>query len=100
MMAQRKHPLRNLAEPRRNLRACGTPIEKGKFRGTPAELPPSPLASGKLPNYLARLLQAGHLTPGLVQVIVEHDSWCAIFHGGTCNCDPTVTTRREGDAVH
>jgi hypothetical protein len=28
--------------------------------------------------------------PGYHQVIVSHDDWCAIFAGGSCNCDPDI----------
>lgn len=27
---------------------------------------------------------------GVWRITVKHDSWCSIFHGGDCNCDPVV----------
>jgi len=98
-MARQKHPMRKLAEVKRKQKACGTLKESKELRRSPAEVPSSSPSPSGLPHYLRKLLQAGPLKPGLTQVIVEHDSWCATFHGGTCNCDPTVTTRREDD-VH
>jgi hypothetical protein len=35
------------------------------------------------------------LVPGVHHVSIAHDEWCAIFHGGACNCDPTVTLRGD-----
>ncbi len=98
-MPRRKQPMRKLAEVKRKQRACGTPKESKELRRSPAEVPSSSTSPSGLPHYLTKLLQSGPLTPGLIQVLVEHDSWCAVFHGGTCNCDPTVTMRRDGD-VH
>lgn len=59
----------------------------------------------RLPNHLREiqwLAQLGILrfTPGTVQeVTIEHDNWCAVWHGGRCNCDPLVQLPRvPGDA--
>ena len=47
----------------------------------------------KAPNYLRRLnqaLQGAQIPPGYHNVKVLHDSWCAIFKGGVCNCIPEI----------
>ncbi len=47
----------------------------------------------KQPNYLRRLtqaLQGAQIPPGYHNVKIRHDSWCAIFRGGACNCDPEI----------
>ncbi len=45
-------------------------------------------------NYLKkieRLERAGKLNPrGFTRVNVSHDSWCEIYRGGCCNCDPDI----------
>lgn len=54
-----------------------------------------------LPNYitkLERLLRSGALKvrAGTVQQVeVRHDSWCRIFRGAACSCDPTIELRKE-----
>jgi len=80
-------------------KANGTPKESKEFRGTLTEPPSSLPSAGKVPNYLTKLARALPSTPGLVRVIVEHDSWCAVFSGGVCNCDPIVTKLGNED-VH
>ena len=51
----------------------------------------------RLPNYFQKLIdlvdQNPNLTaPGTVtHSVIAHDDWCAIFHGGACNCDPDIT---------
>jgi hypothetical protein len=43
-------------------------------------------------NYIAKLtkmIQEGKISAGSAQhVQVLHDSWCAIYSGRDCNCDP------------
>ena len=35
--------------------------------------------------------------PGKVRVVgVFHDAWCAIYHGGHCDCEPTIVPRPAG----
>ena len=35
--------------------------------------------------------------PGKVRVVgVFHDAWCAIYHGGHCDCEPTIVPRTAG----
>ena len=40
----------------------------------------------KLAQNNSGLFQPGKMT----QVIVAHDDWCDMHHGGACNCDPEV----------
>jgi hypothetical protein len=54
-------------------------------------------------NYQVRLLdllESGELVrlePGqLKQINIYHDDWCAIFHGGACNCNPEVVADIDG----
>lgn len=47
-------------------------------------------------NYLRkfdRLVAAGMIPAGSRVIDVEHDSWCAIFRGRHCNCDPDIVVR-------
>jgi hypothetical protein len=64
------------------------------------------MSERKQHNYaqpVAELLERrqDHLRPGSVhQVQVAHDSWCLIFKGGPCSCNPVVTLiDRTGSAV-
>lgn len=44
-------------------------------------------------NYTEKVIKLAveNSTPGKVMhTLVEHDEWCAIWHGGYCNCDPVV----------
>jgi len=46
-------------------------------------------------NYLekaAELVQAEIKKngPGIYHVRISHDSWCAMYHGGLCDCSPGV----------
>jgi len=57
---------------------------------------------GRVPNYPSKLMekvQAAGIRPGLTHVYVEHDGGCAIFRGGTCDCNPEIMLRPE-DATH
>ena len=42
-------------------------------------------------GYLHRLAAALPLGPGLHHVTIEHDSWCAIYRAGTCDCVPNIS---------
>jgi hypothetical protein len=48
------------------------------------------------PNYLALVIEKARqnldrIRPGTVhEMRVSHDSWCLIFKGGVCSCNPTV----------
>lgn len=48
-------------------------------------------------NYYKKLLQLydqGTLgKPGLTEIDICHDDWCAIYRGGYCNCNPEVRVR-------
>jgi hypothetical protein len=48
-------------------------------------------------NYFRKLLklyEQGKLpTTGLHELDVCHDSWCRIYRGGYCNCDPDIYLR-------
>ena len=50
--------------------------------------------AGKVPNYLVkiqRMIASGAIPPGAVtDVVVAHDSWCAIYRAAPCNCDPEI----------
>ena len=39
-------------------------------------------------------VEASPLGTGLFVADIRHDSWCAIFQGGACNCDPDVEIAR------
>jgi hypothetical protein len=58
----------------------------------------------QLPNYLKKLLEvysAHGLTPGLYTLEVYHDADCAIWKGGTCDCDPDLElVTKDGHAKH
>ena len=53
-------------------------------------------------NYIKRIKLAQQKHPelfhaGLIDCCVEHDDWCEIHKGGTCNCVPVITiTTRSG----
>jgi hypothetical protein len=42
---------------------------------------------------LAYLRRVGALPNGVAAVDVAHDSWCGIFEGQRCNCDPDITVK-------
>lgn len=49
--------------------------------------------SAEIPHYLGKLIsEAGNrqLITGVHEVKVYHDSWCSIFRGGECDCNPDV----------
>lgn len=34
--------------------------------------------------------------PGLIELNIAHDDWCALLHGkGDCNCEPDVSVRKD-----
>jgi hypothetical protein len=40
---------------------------------------------------ITRILAEGKLAPGVYEITVRHDGWCALLNGvGPCNCDPEV----------
>ena len=47
--------------------------------------------------YMERVIRAGtELERGTVKhAEVKHDDWCAIFQGGACDCEPTITLHDE-----
>ena len=51
------------------------------------------------PNYIRRLLEMqdrGELPPGLVDIDVAHDDWCAtLTRMQPCDCDPDVSIRKQ-----
>ena len=98
-MARRRRPERNRAEPERNRKASGTPKDRTEFRCTGAELPSGLPSSADVPNYIPKIL-AAKAKRGVALAVVFHDDWCAIFKGRTCDCNPDVEIRGEGDATH
>jgi len=42
---------------------------------------------------------AGNAGRDLIHAYILDDEWCAIFRGGTCDCDPEIMLRPE-DAKH
>ena len=48
-------------------------------------------------NYYSKVMQLyrqGRIAvPSLQLVDIYHDSWCQIYLGGYCNCDPDVVLR-------
>jgi hypothetical protein len=48
---------------------------------------------------LSRLAAEGKLQPppGLWRLDIEHDSWCGINSGRSCNCDPDIYLYPEED---
>ena len=102
-MARRRRPRMEpngtFTELRRNQKANGTPKEKNKFHSKRMEPCSIPGPSPAVPHYLPKIL-ATNPKPGLSHAYVFHDAWCAIFKGGTCDCNPDVEVRGEGDAIH
>jgi len=102
-MARRRRPRMEpngtFTELSRNQKPNGTPKEKNKFHSNRMELCSLPVPSPKVPHYLPKIL-AANPKPGLSHAYVFHDDWCAIFKGGTCDCNPDVEVRGEGDAIH
>lgn len=49
----------------------------------------------KPPNYLQKVFEiAKHAEKGgVMHIDVKHDSWCAIYVGKNCNCNPEVKIR-------
>jgi hypothetical protein len=42
-------------------------------------------------NYHAKVLALmPQLQPGVNSICVAHDTWCGIYQGKRCNCDPDV----------
>ncbi len=36
---------------------------------------------------------------GVHEISVQHDSWCAIYKGEYCNCDPFLVNKRTGKRI-
>jgi len=48
------------------------------------------------PHYLNEVISLGaKLGKGAHDIDVYHDSWCAIWRGGACNCQPEVKARKK-----
>lgn len=45
-------------------------------------------------SILQAAVEASPLGVGLFFAEIGHDRWCAVFHGGACNCDPDVSIER------
>ncbi len=46
-----------------------------------------------IPCYVQKILAKGkdrQIVAGFHEVNVYHDSWCSIFSGGKCDCNPDV----------
>lgn len=45
---------------------------------------------------LERLARNGLIStaPGLHNIVVQHDEWCALFRGQRCNCSPDIIVAR------
>jgi len=39
---------------------------------------------------ILRLFAEGKFRPGVHEIDIEHQASCAIFTGGTCDCDPEI----------
>ncbi len=53
----------------------------------------------EIPRYMRPLLRSlrdRQIPPGLHDVKVFHDGWCAIWSGGVCNCNPDVQLSLPG----
>jgi len=54
-------------------------------------------------NYVPRVLELADQLAGQLRagehwlVVVAHDSWCGIFTGEPCNCDPELRAIRLND---
>jgi hypothetical protein len=47
-------------------------------------------------KHLPRVATDAPMEPGTVNhLIFFHDSWCGIYTGGTCTCDPIIERRAE-----
>ena len=48
----------------------------------------------EVPGYMRRILGAyrvGAIPPGVADVTVRHDDWCALLAGrGPCDCEPDI----------
>ncbi len=53
------------------------------------------------PKYLEKILDLAELrgidlSDGVHHADVWHDDWCAVYSGGSCNCDCVVHIRVDG----
>jgi methyl coenzyme M reductase subunit C len=64
------------------------------------DIPVDPEAYARQP-YVTKMLEAAKTakTGEITHVVIYHDSWCGIYRGGLCNCNPTVTKLGDED-VH
>lgn len=48
-------------------------------------------------DYVAHLPEVDPMDfgPGVYHLIYYHDSWCGIYKGNACNCEPDVRKFRE-----
>ena len=37
----------------------------------------------------------GNLKTGVTHTVVKHDSWCAMYEGKDCNCNPVISRATE-----
>jgi hypothetical protein len=56
------------------------------------------LHQGSQPGYAHRLLAAhrelyDQLRGKVAHAVIQHDSWCAIYKGGACDCVPDISLR-------
>lgn len=44
-------------------------------------------------NYMKKIIQLkadGKIELDVANVYVSHDTWCAVYKGGYCNCNPDI----------
>lgn len=46
-------------------------------------------------NYMQKIARL-KITAGVQSLDVQHDSWCAVYTGGYCDCDPFIVDKRTG----
>jgi hypothetical protein len=53
------------------------------------------MAGGNYVTKLMTMLRKGEITmEGTQHARVVHDSWCLVFAGGECDCDPEITVEK------
>jgi hypothetical protein len=55
--------------------------------------------TGYLHRILAGLGASMPLKPGVHITTIEHDGWCSIYHGGSCDCCPNISVSHPSGDV-
>jgi hypothetical protein len=59
---------------------------------------------GNYQTKLSRLIEEGRISPdklrgGVWHIDVAHDTWCAVYRYGVCDCNPDIYLRKDGEAA-